>query len=580
MMRKTKGTIAITGVLALTLAGCGGGDGGSDSDGGTSGSSEVEQADYNPQPRENLQQGGSATFPISEIPEQMNPNHAQGSANTSRIWTWYNPQMVLMSPEGEAKPNPAYLEDITTEVVDGKTVVTYTINPDAQWNDGTPMTWVSYENAWKAQSGENEEYQPSSTDGYSKIESVEQGEDERQAVVTFETEYPWTEGLFWNLMHPEIDTPEKFNNAYIEEPNPEYGAGPYKVDSFDANGGTLTFVPNDGWWGDAPMLDQVVFRQLEPTASINAFKSGEVDMTGTGTKDRLAQVEDMEGVTTYRSVAPQNNLFTINATRDKFSDLEVRKAMMMGIDREQLKQVAFDGLDYEEEPAGSFNLYPFQEGYVNAFEDAGLEHNPEEASSLLEEAGWTEGEDGIRSKDGTRLTATLPLFGDDPVAKTRARAMQQQMKEIGVEVEIDPRAAADFSEDYTGQNWDIFTLRFTSSDPYGVAYMCQVYCTGSGLNLSGTGSEELDEQIEEVQTLPTAEEQISEGMDLESEVVEKTWGIMPLYNGPSIMTAKDGLANLTPEPYTGLDLFGVTPVEDVGWEKDSAGASETGSEES
>ena len=53
---------------------------------------------------------------------------------------------------------------------------------------------------------------------------------------------------------------------------------------------------------------------------------------------------------------------------------------------------------------------------------------------------------------------------------------------------------------------------------------------------------------------------------LESEIFQE-WGLIPLYNGPTISAVKTGLANLTPEPYVGLDGFGVQPVENVGWEK-------------
>jgi len=55
-------------------------------------------------------------------------------------------------------------------------------------------------------------------------------------------------------------------------------------------------------------------------------------------------------------------------------------------------------------------------------------------------------------------------------------------------------------------------------------------------------------------------------MELEPEIY-KRWGLIPLYNGPQIYTVQEGLANLTPEPYVGLDLFGIQPVENVGWEK-------------
>jgi peptide/nickel transport system substrate-binding protein len=56
-------------------------------------------------------------------------------------------------------------------------------------------------------------------------------------------------------------------------------------------------------------------------------------------------------------------------------------------------------------------------------------------------------------------------------------------------------------------------------------------------------------------------------MALESEIIAETWGILPLYAGPWISAATEGLANMTPETYTGLDLFGLHPVENVGFMK-------------
>ena len=571
--QKWIGAAAAAGALALVLAGCAGGgnDGGNGggSGGGNEGATEITGADYNPQPRENLQQGGEAVFPITEIPEQLNVNHSDGSVDTATIWEWYNPQTILMTPEGEAYANPNYLTDWTTEEVDGKTVVTYTINPDAVWNDGTPITWEAYNQTWIANRSLDEGYIPNTTDGYSLIESVEQGEDERQAVVTFKQVYPWTNGLFWHLVNPAINTPELFNEAYVNQVHPEWGAGPYTVDEYDANGGTITFVPNENWWGDEPLLDKVTFRVLDDTAEINAFRNGEIDMAVTGTEDRLAQVADMEGVVTYRAQRTSTNLLEINAERPQFADLEVRKALLMAIDRDQIKEVVWNGLDYTEPDSGSFNLFPFQEGYVDALREAGWEFNVEEANAILDEAGWVMGEDGIREKDGVRLEGVLPLFGDDPIVEARGRIIQTQLAEVGADITPEVRPSSDFSNDLTTKNWDLVMLGFSSSDPYGVAYMCQLYCSDSGLNLSSTGTPEIDERIaNEVSALPTAEEQTEAGMKLESEIMAETWGIFPLYAGPWIVTAKEGLANLTPETYTGLDLFGLQPVENVGWEKE------------
>ncbi|MGI6878098.1 ABC transporter family substrate-binding protein [Microbacterium sp. gxy059] len=563
------GLIATGGVMALALAGCAadGGDGGDDDAPGI-GSEATVEADNNPQPRENLQEGGELVLPIAEIPAQLNAHQTDASAYSARLWNWYNPQVILMTPEGEPYANPAYvLEWDHDEVVDGNSVVRFVLNPEAKFNDGTPIDYRAFQAAWTANRSNEEGYQPNATDGWEQVASVEAGEDDFEVIVTFDGEFAYPEMLFSNILHPDVDTPEKFNEAYLNEMNPDWGAGPYKVDSFDTKGGTVILTPNENWWGDAPLLDKVTFRQLEPVAALNAFKNGEVDYVETGNADRLAQVEDMEGVTTYRALQTANGLLILDAENPLLADLDVRQAIFEAIDREQVKEVVWNGLDYEEPDAGSFTLFSFQDGYVDALKNAGYEYNPDNASELLEGAGWELNDEGIREKDGETLSITFPIHGDDPLTEARTKVIQQQLKAVGVDMEIDVRPLAQFSEDFNTKNWDIFMLAFTSSDPFGAAWFNQLYASDSGLNLSSTGTPEIDEKIADLQTITDGDELTEAAMELEAEVFSETWGIFPMYNGPFIATAKDGLANMTPEEYTGLDLFGRSPVENVGWEK-------------
>ena len=563
--RKLLGIVALGGVLTLGISGCtAGGDPGADGGGIIA----VSSADYNPQPRESLQQGGEVVFPINEITPQMNPLNGDASADTSRLASWYTPQILLMEEDGTPYKNDAYLDNWEFGTADGKTFVNFTINDAAVWNDGTPIDWKAFEATWIANRSSEEGYSPNATDGYKEIESVTKGETDKQAVVTFKGEFAWPQMLFTTVLNPHVNTPEIFNEGYINEPHAEWGAGPYKLSNFDINGGTVVFEPNENWWGEKPLLDKVTFRQLDRAASINAFKNGEIDMTSTNTKDRLEQVKDMDGVVTYRAQQTANTLLQVDADKPQFQDINVRKAFFMAIDVEQQKKVVWNGLNYEEDPAGSFTLYSFQPGYVNALEEAGYTFDLEGAKGLLDEAGWVEGEDGIRVKDGVALAVTYPIFSDDPVQEASAKALQQQLKAAGFAVTIDTRSPQDFSTDYTTKNWDIFSLRFSASDPFGAAWFCQLYCSDSGLNLSGTGTPEIDTKIhDQLETISDPEAQTAQAMKLEAEIIAETWGIFPMYNGPEIWTVKEGLANLTPEPYVGLDLFGVQPVENMGWEK-------------
>lgn len=566
--QKLMGALALTGAFALVLTGCASdtGDNGGSGDGGSA--AETSAADYNPQPRENLKEGGTVNFPINEIPEQLNSFHGDGSADTSRVAAWYMPQILLQKPDGTPYKHDAYLDEWKIDTVDGKTQITFTFTDEATWNDGTPMDWTAIDATWKASRSTEEGFVPNATDGYKEIEKVEQGDTPKTAIVTFKGEFAWPQMPFLTgIIHPALADPDTFNSAMIDDPHAEWGAGPYTVDEFDANKDFISFKPNDKWWGDKPLLEKVTFKGMDSQASINAFKNGEIDMVGVGTKDRLAQVKDMKDIEIYRAQQTANTLLEVDAEKPQFADVKVREAFFKAIDIDQQKKIAWNGLGYEEEPAGSLTLFSFQPGYTNALEEAGYKFDVEGAKKLLDEAGWKEGSDGIREKDGVKLSVTYPIHSDDPTQKALAQSIQAQEKAVGIEVKVDVRPANKFAEDYNTKNWDIFSLRFTSSDPFGAAWFCQLYCQDMGLNLSGVQTPEMDERIhEEVESINDPEKQTAAAMELEAEIFQD-WGLIPLYNGPSISAAKTGLANLTPEPYVGLDLFGVQPVENVGWEK-------------
>lgn len=551
--------------LAAPLAACG--SAGSDSSTGAKNS--IKGADYNPQPRSNVKDGGTLTTATVDIPDQLNIFQADGDSYGAQLWQWVNPQMTFFTPDGKWSYNKDFLTDVKSEEKGGNTVVTYTINPKAKWNDGTPITWESYKITAEANSGKDEAYEVSSSDGYSQIKSVTQGKDDHQAIVTFNGPWAWWQGLFGSLLNPHVNSAKAFNESYIHNFHPEWGAGPYTLDSYDQKAGVVTFKRNPKWWGDKGKLDKRVFKQMEDAASINAFKNGELDAVGANTKDRLAQAKQVKDVTILKAGTPATHLLTVNAQGPSgaLKDIKVRQALMESIDRKTLDNILFQGLNYSEDLPGSFNLFPFQPGYKDAFSEAGYKSSVADAKKLLGEAGYKAGSNGIMAKAGKPLTLDFPFVGDDPTLEAAAKAIIAMAKKAGFDIKLRNVPDADFSKEFSGNKWDLFWLGFVSSDPYGVAYMCQLYCSDSGLNLSHTGTKELDAKIKALAKIPTQKEQTAAGMKLESEVMSKTWGIMPLYNGTTIFATKKGVANFDPEIYLGPDLFGTLPVQDEGWQK-------------
>ena len=179
----------------------------------------------------------------------------------------------------------------------------------------------------------------------------------------------------------------------------------------------------------------------------------------------------------------------------------------------------------------------------------------------MDEAGWTEGSDGIREKDGEKLTLRYVLVGESDLVTSSAQATQHMLRNIGIDISIDVRPSSEFSKTLQSKNYDIFPMGFNSSDPYGVAYFGQTYRSDSQLNRSNTGTPELDEKIAELQQLPTREEQIKRSNELEKEALA-LYGILPINTALGVSAVKSGLANVGPM------AFGDVPIENIGWVKE------------
>lgn len=549
--------LAATAALSVTLVACGGG-------GGTGGAGDTAkslaaQTQYNPQAYDNLKDGGTLTTALSEISTQWNVFQGNTTQYALYLWNWYNPILITFSADGKAAFNPDYLTDVKADTINGNTRITYTINPKATYNDGSPIDWTAFEATWKANNGQDRAYIVNSSDGYNRIASVTRGVDDRQAIVTFNGVYVWWQGIFGTLLNPKALEPEIFNKGYIDNPHPEWGAGPYTVQKFDKQNGTVIFTRNPKWWGKKGKLDSRIFLAMEDVASINAFKNGQLDATGVGTKDRLAQVQGMSGIEIRRGISLHNDLFTLNSRSPILADPQVRKAVFEGIDRKQIADITFQGLNFTETLPGSLTLLSFQDGYQDNFSKA-VTFNVEQAKRDLDAAGWTAGPDGMRSKNGQPLEFSYVNTGDDPVGKAIAGAVVAMMKNIGVKLDIRQVPSSDFSSIIIGRKFDMFYSGFVQNDPFGMAYICQIYCSDSQLNLSGTNDPAFDAQVKSVNTLPTAQEQFAKGADVEAQAF-KTYGIMPTLTLPDIVAVKKGLANY------GSGRFFTTTPENIGWQK-------------
>ena len=183
-------TIALIVVLGLGVAGCGG----SGAAGSSVGPGSTTENQVRHTPRDQVEDGGTFTWPLDNIPPNYNYNQLDGTELMNfQVIGALMPSAFDADPAGTPVWDRGLLASEPTIVTDPKQVITYEIHPKAAWSDGTPITWEDFYWQWKASSGTDKAYQIASSTGYDAIESVKRGASDREVVVTYAAPH-WLRG--------------------------------------------------------------------------------------------------------------------------------------------------------------------------------------------------------------------------------------------------------------------------------------------------------------------------------------------------------------------------------------------------
>lgn len=294
--------------------------------------------------------------------------------------------------------------------------------------------------------------------GYQGTEVV----DERTATVSFETpNAQFLQGTSTITLGLVADASTELTAE--ERCQEVIGSGPFTVDSYIAND-SLVLAKRAGYnWaselrghqGEA-LVDTITF-PITPENGVRAggLQTGEFDII----QDLPAADEARFDNDDYNIYARANpgipHALVPNTTRPILADEAVRKAILLGTDRAEI--TALTGSSKSQPASGA--LSSATPGYVSQ-EDA-LAYDPDAAITLLEDAGWELGSDGIREKDGTKLTVGVTAFYGQDVLE----ATQIQLAKIGVNLELNMVTAGDFFGAIAAKDYDFLGAGLTRTDP-------------------------------------------------------------------------------------------------------------------
>lgn len=323
---------------------------------------------------------------------------------------------------------------------DGKTI-TLKFKDGLKWHDGQPVTSEDFKFTWQFVVDPNTKSQTSI--GWDRIESVDTP-DNLTAIVHLKEPYvPFVAAVLSFPVLPKHaleGVPDPGNSEFARKP---IGNGSFIFQEW-VPGDHITVVANPEAMKQ-PKIEKIIFKFVPDMNTLVALlRTGDVDIAYDLRELQIAEVLKMKDVEPFvvPGVAVERYYFNLRDPNDLtkphpiFSDIRVRKAIAMGMDRFTAVSRILQG--YGEVAVTELDNHPWFNEELQP-----VPYDPEAAKALLDEAGWkdTDG-DGIRDKDGKKLSFTHSTTAGNQVRENLQVFFQQNLKDIGVEMVIQNYPAA------------------------------------------------------------------------------------------------------------------------------------------
>ncbi|MDC1198777.1 peptide ABC transporter substrate-binding protein [bacterium] len=379
--------------------------------------------------------------------------------------------------------------------------ITWKLKPGIKWSDGSDFT--AADAVFTAEYCMDPEGGCQQLTKFADVEKVE-AIDPLIVKVTFSVAKPFPYGPFVGGESPIIQKAqfENCKGAKAPECTAEnfgpHGTGPFIVDEFRAND-VVTMKANPHYRDPAkPSFATLTFKGGGDAASAarSVLETGEMDYAWNLQIDPalLTQMESAGKGTVVSAFGTSVERMMVNMTNpdpalgDKratveggphpfLTDANVRKALSLAIDRNLLAEVGYGAAGQ-----ATCNVLPAPAIYASTANDECLVQDIDRANKILDDAGWAKGSDGIRAKDGVRLSI-LYQTSTNAVRQDTQALVKQWWTQIGVETELRNIDAAVFfggdqSSPDTFQKFfadiEMYTNNFNGTDPE--AYMASWTC--------------------------------------------------------------------------------------------------------
>jgi ABC-type transport system substrate-binding protein len=450
--------------------------------------------------------GGTLVYAASADVLSLDPTFGGGVPSAAVRYMLYN-ALVKYTPDFKIVPDLA-----TTWSNDGNTW-TFSLRQGVKFHDGTPFNAHAVKYHFDRLIGPE---QPGRARAW--VPFLEKTDVVDDYTVRFTTKAP--DPFFPHRLAgdsatiPSVEAHKKYGKDLDKNP---VGTGPFRFKEW-VKDDHVTVVRNDDYWGDKALLDQVIFRPFpEPAARAIALESGDGQLAEALPPEQLARLSRTDNL----RIVPQNTIQQITIglhnLKKPFDDPRVRQALNYAIDRQAIAKTVYDGLaDPLTGPVARMS-----DGWVDT---PGFEYNLTRARQLLVDAGLAGGFSATLTTPKGRYLKDFEL----------SQAVQQQLKEVGVDVTIETVEWARYIDLVRSETeksplvmwldgWSGLPL---ASDLLGQRFACYAF-RPKGVNVAGYCNQDADKMIKEAeQTLDDSRRTalLKDAQEIVSREAASIWG--------------------------------------------------------
>lgn len=506
--------------------------------------------------------GGIWVDDLANEPDSLIPNASV------QIFAWMVMQALyapLFAGDSTGHVQPALATEVPTIAnggvsADAKTW-TFHLRPNLKWSDGKPLTAEDVDFTWKLWS--NPKFGASDLVALRHIASADVSADKLTITFHLKDSYSaflpaWIDGAFAPLPKHYYETiPADQIKHSKDNLKPSVVSGPFTMQE-SLPGDHYTLVRNPNYYRASeglPYLDKIIFRPVSNQETIlKDLQSGSIDSAWFLDSSKLPTYQKLSNYQLHLGTSASYESLHFNQNNPALKDVNVRKAIALAIDRDQLIKVARLGAGI---PLCTDHSPVYSPGYQA--DVTCPKFDLDAANKLLDQAGWVKGSDGVRHKGNLRLEFQYSTTANNQWRAQDEVINQANFQKIGIKVNVQNYPASTFFGSFltSGKAGQYDIAEWASNYNYDANDAVDFSCDEVGkANFTWYCNPRLDNLFAQEQATadPAKRQQIFNQIH---QILLTDFPVVSMFSPNDISISKNGTHNYKPGPFVASETVNV-----------------------